>query len=334
MKILPKILGSVLLSTAVLALPAIPAMAQAAPKLGAGLTMYFQMGGNPGDGATLPREIGAKAAADMFGVKLVEQFSSWQPETMISEFRQAMAASPDCIEIMGHPGDAAFMPLVTQAENAGIMVTAGNVPLEQIEAKYRQNGFGYAGTFLFPGGEETAAAMVAEGHLKPGDEALEYGLFSEGARGQSDRGLAAGLEKAGLKVSELTISPEVDANSSLAVPILVAYIERHPNLKAIGTQHGLVTSFIPQALKEAGKKPGEIIVGGIDLAPATVAGLESGYITVVLNQQLYLQGFLPVVQCVMSKRYYIPGLDTNTASGTVNGTLIKKLVPLIKSGIE
>src|SRR5579875_1611995 len=130
MKILPKILGSVLLSTAVLALPAIPAMAQAAPKLGAGLTMYFQMGGNPGDGATLPREIGAKAAADMFGVKLVEQFSSWQPETMISEFRQAMAASPDCIEIMGHPGDAAFMPLVTQAENAGIMVTAGNVPLE------------------------------------------------------------------------------------------------------------------------------------------------------------------------------------------------------------
>ncbi len=334
MKISPKFLGSAPLSAAVLALPAIPAMAQTAPKLGAGLTMYFQMGGNPGDGATLPREIGAKAAADMFGVKLIEQFSSWAPETMISEFRQAMAASPDCIEIMGHPGDAAFMPLVTQAENAGIMVTAGNVPLEQIEAKYRENGFGYAGTFLFPGGEETAAAMVAEGHLKPGDEALEYGLFSEGARGQSDRGLAAGLEKAGLKVSELTISPEVDANSSLAVPILVAYIERHPNLKAIGTQHGLVTSFIPQALKEAGKKPGEIIVGGIDLAPATVAGLESGYITVVLNQQLYLQGFLPVVQCVMSKRYYIPGLDTNTASGTVNGTLIKKLVPLIKSGVE
>ncbi len=334
-----KNLRSILVATAAfatlsLAVPAAPALAQAAPKIGQGLTMYFQMGGNPGDGATLPREIGAKAAAEMFGVKLVEQFSSWAPEKMIDEFRQAMAASPDCIEIMGHPGNAAFMPLVTQAENAGIMVTAGNVPLEDIEAKYRQNGFGYAGTFLFDGGEETAAAMVAEGHLKPGDEALEYGLFSEGPRGDSDRGLAAGLKKAGLKVTELTISPQVDADSALAVPILVAYIERHPNLKAIGTQHGLVTSFIPQALKEAGKKPGEIIVGGIDLAPATVAGLESGYITVVLNQQLYLQGFLPVVQCVMSKRYYIPGLDTNTASGTVNGTLIKKLVPLIKSGVE
>ncbi|HUA77104.1 MAG TPA: substrate-binding domain-containing protein [Acetobacteraceae bacterium] len=334
-----KVQGRVFLTATALGIvaalsPAAPAIAQPAQKLGSGLTMYFQMGGSPGDGATLPREIGAKAAADLFGVKIVEQFSNWAPETMISQFRQAMAASPDCIEIMGHPGDAAFAPLVDQAEKAGIMVTAGNVPLTQIESKYRQNGFGYAGTFLFQGGEETAQAMVAEGHLKPGDEALEYGLFSEGARGQSDRGLAYGLTKAGLKVDELTISPQVDADSALAVPILVAYIERHPNLKAIGTQHGLVTSFIPQALKEAGKKPGEIIVGGIDLAPATVSGLESGYITVTLNQQLYLQGFLPVLQCVMSKRYYMPGLDTNTAAGTVNGALIKKLVPLIKSGVE
>jgi simple sugar transport system substrate-binding protein len=334
-----KVNSPALMTTTVLGLvaalsAATPAIAQPAQKLGAGLTMYFQMGGSPGDGATLPREVGAKAAADLFGVKIVEQFSTWAPETMISQFRQAMAASPDCIEIMGHPGDAAFAPLVDQAEKAGIVVTAGNVPLTQIESKYRQNGFGYAGTFLFQGGEETAQAMIAEGHLKAGDEALEYGLFSEGARGQSDRGLAHGLKKAGLKVDELTISPQVDADSALAVPILVAYIERHPNLKAIGTQHGLVTSFIPQALKEAGKKPGEIIVGGIDLAPATVSGLESRYLTVTLNQQLYLQGFLPVLQCVMAKRYYMPGLDTNTAAGTVNSSLIGKLVPLIKSGVE
>jgi len=332
-----KPLRSALLAAAAftaIGLAAVPAAAQTAPKLGAGLTMYFQMGGNPGDGATLPREIGAKAAAELYGVKLVEQFSGWAPEKMISQFREAMAASPSCIEIMGHPGNAAFMPLVEKAEAAGIMVTAGNVPLPEIEAKYRQNGFGYAGTYLFQGGEETADAMVAQGHLKPGDEALVYGLFSEGVRGQSARGVVAGLKKAGLKVSELTISTQVDADSALAVPILVAYIERHPNLKAIATQHGLVTSFIPQALKEAGKKPGHIIVGGIDLAPATVSGLENGYITVSLNQQLYLQGYLPVLQCVMSKNYYMPGLNINTAAGTVNGKLIKLLVPLITQGIE
>jgi simple sugar transport system permease protein len=45
---------------------------------------------------------------------------------------------------------------------------------------------------------------------------------------------------------------------------------------------------------------GEVIVGGIDLAPATIDGLEGGWISVTLDQQLYLQGFLPVVQCVVS----------------------------------
>ena len=37
--------------------------------LGAGMTIYMQMGGNPGDGATLPRTNGARAAAAAFGVE-------------------------------------------------------------------------------------------------------------------------------------------------------------------------------------------------------------------------------------------------------------------------
>jgi simple sugar transport system substrate-binding protein len=37
---------------------------------------------------------------------------------------------------------------------------------------------------------------------------------------------------------------------------------------------------LADVLKKAGKKPGEIIVGGIDLAPATIDGLKSGYLGV------------------------------------------------------
>lgn len=314
---------------------ALAASAQAAPsgKLGAGLTMYFQMGGNPGDGATLPREIGAKDAARAFGVKLTEQYSAWQPETMITQFRQALAAKPDCIEIMGHPGNKPFMPLVAQAEKQGIVVTAGNVPLPKLEALYRANGFGYVGTYLFKGGETAAASMIKAGHLKKGDEALVYGVFAEGIRGQSAEGMVHGLEAAGVKVDKLNISDAVNKDPALSVPIMVAFIERHPNLKAIGTQHGLVTSFIPQALKETGKKPGQITVGGIDLAPATLAGLKSGYITASLNQQLYLQGFLPVAQCVLTRKFGLEGMNINTAAGTDNGAMIKKMAPMIKAGI-
>ena len=52
-----------------------------------------------------------------FGIKIIEQYSAWQPEKMLEQFRQAVAAKPDCIEIMGHPGNNAFEPLVKQARD-------------------------------------------------------------------------------------------------------------------------------------------------------------------------------------------------------------------------
>jgi simple sugar transport system substrate-binding protein len=118
------------------------------------------------------------------------------------------------------------------------------------------------------------------------------------------------------------------------VPILDAFIESHPDLKAIGTQHGGVTAFIPQALKEAGKKPGQILVGGIDVAPSTISGLQSKYITATLDQQLYLQGFLPVTQCVLPAKYHFAGMDINTGAGVETPQSITALIPLIKRGIR
>jgi simple sugar transport system substrate-binding protein len=47
-----------------------------------------------------------------------------------------------------------------------------------------------------------------------------------------------------------------------------------------------------------------------------------------------LQGFLPVTQCVLSKKYRITGLSVNTGSGVVTPETIDELVPLIESGIR
>src|ERR671912_170647 len=96
-------------------LAAAPATIAADPP-GKGVTIYMQMGGNPGDGATLARQTGAAAAAEALGVdSLNEQFSGWAPEKMIEQFKQALAASPSCIVIMGHPGADAFKDLVDEA---------------------------------------------------------------------------------------------------------------------------------------------------------------------------------------------------------------------------
>ena len=102
------------------------------------------------------------------------------------------------------------------------------------------------------------------------------------------------LEKAGLKVDYIEISPEVERRQLARGADPGRLPRKNPDVKAIGTQHGGVTRVMRKALKQAGKKPGDVVVGGIDLAPATIDGLEKGWISVTLDQQLYLQGFLPV----------------------------------------
>jgi simple sugar transport system substrate-binding protein len=320
-----------LAGAAIMALTAGSAAAQ--DKIGAGITMYMQMGGNAGDGATLARQTGATQAAAALGVDLKEQFSAWAPETMINQFKEAVAAKPTCIEIMGHPGSTAFHDLVKGAVDQGIIVTVGNSPMTDLQAEFGTKGMGYAGVDLYAGGKLTAEYMLAQG-LKSGDEAMVYGVFSQAERGQSEKGLADTLEAAGLKVDRLEISQEVNSDASLATNVLAAYVQAHPGLKAIGTQHGSVTGQMAEILKKAGKKPGEIIVGGIDLAPATIDGLKSGYVSATLDQLLYLQGFMPVLQCVLTAKYKMPGLNLNTGAGAVTSQTINDLVDLIDAGIR
>ena len=300
---------------------------------GEGLVMYMQMGGNAGDGATLARQTGAAQAAKALGVELKEQFSAWAPETMINQFKEAVAARPACIEIMGHPGSAAFHDLVKDAVNQGIVVTVGNSPMSDLQAEFGAQGLGYAGVDLYAGGKLTAEHMIAQG-LKSGDEAMVYGVFSQAERGQSEKGLADTLEAAGLKVDRLEITQEANSDASLAVPVLAAYVQANPKLKAIGTQHGGITGILAEMLEKAGKKPGDIIVGGIDLGPATIDGLKSGYVSATLDQLLYLQGFMPVLQCVLTAKYKMPGLSINTGAGTVTPATIDGLVELIDAGIR
>jgi len=266
-------------------------------------------------------------------VKLIEQYSGWQPEKMIAQFKEAVAAHPDGIVIMGHPGEGAFEALVDDAFSKGIIVTSGNNPLPAIEATYQHLGFGYAGAELYSGGYLTGQALIRAG-LQSGDKALVYGLFSQEGRRKSPMGIVDAFKNAGLFVEQLDISPEVDGDASLCIPVLTAYLEKNPDVKAIGTQHGNVTSNMMAVLKAAGKAPGDIKVGGIDLSPATIEGIEKGYVSASFDQVLYLQGYFPVLQIFLTKKYKIPGLHIDTGVGTVTPENISELKPLIEEGIR
>ena len=298
------------------------------------LVIYMQCGGTQGDGATLARTNGARAAAAQMNVKLIEQYSKWDQQTMIDQFKQALAAKPDGIAIMGHPGEPAFAALVDQAFAQGIVVTSGNNPLPSIEAKYQSRGFGYAGADLYQGGYLTGQSMVKAGNLKAGDKALVYDIWHEELRSRSCQGVFDALTKAGLKVDKLDVSQAVNSDTSLAVPILTAYLQKNPDLKAIGTQHGGITQVLPRVLQAAGKKPGDVVCGGIDLSPATVSAIEGGWVTASFDQVLYLQGYLPVLQIVLTKRYLIPGLHIDTGVGTVTPQNVGSIKGLIEKGIR
>ena len=223
------------------------------------------------------------------------------------------------------------------AESQGIIITSGNNPgdpaFQAIAKKYQPKGFGYAGANLHDGGFLTGTAMIAAG-LKSGDEAVVYDIWHQEGRSVSSQGIVDALEAAGVKVDKLDASDAVDKDASLAIPILTAYFEAHPNIKAIGTQHGNITAVLPKVLQAAGKKPGDIVVGGIDLSPATKDGIKQGWISASFDQVLYLQGYLPVQQIYMTKNFLIPGLTIDTGVGTFTPGNLSSIEPLIDQGIR
>lgn len=328
-----KYLGAVAVAACALFASGEATQSQAAA-IGEGLVMYFQMGGNPGGGATLARTNGARAAAEAFGVDLREQYSAWQPDKMIDQFKEAVAAGPDCIEIMGHPGNDAFIDLAADARERGIILTSGNSQLSELFDAHRQSGFGFVGMDNYRSGRLVAGATIKNAGLKEGDRVMVYGLLSQDERGKLERGALDVYEENNMTIDYIEISPEVNGDPSLAVPILVAYVERNPDVKAIITSHGTVTGFLGKALKEAGREPGEIFGAGYDIVPAAVEAVQEGYVHVLFDQNLFLQGFLPVVQCVLSSTYAIPGLDIDTGIGLVTPGNIEQLIPEIEAGIR
>jgi len=64
-----------------------------------------------------------EARRTVLGCKVNYQYSGWQPDVMIAQFKEALAAQPDGITIMGHPGVASFKTFVDDAERRGIIVT-------------------------------------------------------------------------------------------------------------------------------------------------------------------------------------------------------------------
>src|SRR5512139_3488689 len=125
-----------------------------------GTKIVFFPGGTAGGGFEQVVYNGAVQAAKDTGADVQYVWSDWDPAKMTSQFTQAVATKPDGIAIMGHPGDAAFDPLIDDAESQGILVTSMNTQLPEAQAKYSSGGFGYVGAILYDAGHALGMEAV------------------------------------------------------------------------------------------------------------------------------------------------------------------------------
>jgi simple sugar transport system substrate-binding protein len=296
--------------------------------------IYFFPGGAVGDTFATVVYNGAVAAAQDLGCHVIYEWSGWDPATMITQFQQAMAASPDGICIMGHPGDNAFDPFIAQAENMGIIVTSANTTLPVAESLYFTKGFGYVGQDLYASGYKLGTAAAKELNLQPGDRAMVWGLLSQPTRGLRTQGIIDALHADNVVVDYIEITSAINSDASLGVPVVTAYIAAHPDVKLIVTDHGSLTATIPTYLSAAGKTPGQIGAAGFDTLGPTIAGIENNWITCVLDQQQWLQGYLPILQVCLTKAYGFSGLYIDTGAGIVDKTNCTAIAALSAEGIR
>jgi simple sugar transport system substrate-binding protein len=142
------------------------------------------------------------------------------------------------------------------------------------------------------------------------------------------------LKEAGLKVDYLEIDAATNKDPAAGTPTFAGYVSSHPDVKLIVTDHGGLTATAETYLKAARKKPGEIKIAGFDLSPATIAAIKGGWTGLVIDQQEWLQGYLPILQICLTKVYGFSGLYINTGAGFVDRSNVDFIAPLAEKNIR
>jgi simple sugar transport system substrate-binding protein len=210
-----------------------------------------------------------------------------------------------------------------------------NTSLVDLQAQYSTKGFGYVGAVNYKAGVDLALEMVKRGKLVAGDSAFVWGLKGQGGdRGQRTVGVIEGFEKAKIKVIYQEIDQATNTTPASGGPTFAGIMAKNSGVKAVVTDHGGLTSTAATYMKAANLKAGSVYFGGFDVSPATTAAIESGFLQLVIDQQPFLQGYLPILQICLTKKYGFSGLDVNTAGGFVDASNVKAVAPLAKVEIR
>ena len=268
------------------------------------------------------KELGCKADIDLVGGDVA---------LMQKRFLEAVAMKPDGIALVIND-DKAYDKPVEDAIAKGINVigmnnddsegAAGNARLCYIGQSERRAGYVIARRLFDTAkskGWDLKNAHVAAAVEVPGanygvvrSQGIEDAMKEFGVEGKIDIIDAGGLEMTTVE-SRMT-----------------SYLIAHPETKFLFGLGGICTDRLTSSLKNAGKKPGEIIAGGFDTAPGTLEGLKSGHVEASIDQQQYLQGYFAIYTLYLMKKYgFAPNIDTGGYLVDKNNIgLIEKFSPM------
>lgn len=292
----------------------------------------FFAGGAEGDAFASIVYNGAVQAAKDTGAQVDYIFSGWKAETMVQQLREAIAAAPDGIAMMGHPGEAAIMPLAEEASKAGIKMMYQNVPLPAVVAKF---GGGYVGAQQGPQGTALGEESVRRFGLKAGDAVIVFGPFDQQPERYVREGATAdALEAAGLTVTRMPSPTEWAADPNLAIPVITAALANNPATKAIVYPGGQLLGNASVYMQAAGKGPGDIIQIGFDTSPQIVEGFKAGWVQLTADQQPFLQGYLPILSLCQQVVYGLAPINVDTGAGFVTPDNYETVAALATEGLR
>ena len=291
----------------------------------------FFSGGAEGDAFGTIVYNGAVQAAKDTGAQVEYVFSGWDQAKMVQQLREAVAAHPNGIAMMGHPSDNAIMPLAGEASKAGIKMMYQNVDVPKVRAKF---GGGYVGAQLDPQGRALGEEAVRRFGLKAGDTVIIFGPFDDSNRAARESATAKAFADAGLTVVKLNAPPEWAADPNQAIPAVTAAVQANPKVKLIAYPGGQLLGNAPVFMKAAGKKPGEIANIGFDTSPQIVEGFKGGWVQLTSDQQPFLQGYMPVLSLCQQVVYGLGALSVDTGAGFVTDENYKAVADLATQGLR
>ncbi|MBK1697379.1 sugar ABC transporter substrate-binding protein [Rhodovibrio salinarum] len=277
---------------------------------------------------------GARLAEKQTGCNVEYVWSDWNPEQMVRQFSQAIGRNPDGIAVMGHPGEDALGPMIEKARERGIVVTTQNVALPKSESEYKTKGFGYVGAHNYSAGENLGKGILNRCDVEEGDVAFVWGLLGQEARGQRTKGVIDALKEGGVEIEYLEIADSVNKDPAQGIPTFASFLASNPDINIVVTDHGALTATLPSYLKAAGRSGEETCAAGFDLSAATVQGLQDGKIDLVLDQQPFLQGYLPIHQLYLTTKFGFAGMNIDTGAALITPQNVDAVADLADAAIR